>query len=311
MFAGEHFDKSSELHSWTVVNVEGKWELVDPLLGAGERESGDQDPSLLQLNIDDHFFLTDPEEFLYSHFPYERGGAECSRWQLLPRPASLHQFNAAPLLSSEFFSLGCSLASAVVSPQPALDHCSITLLAREPLSYKCQLSACSDQTDRLLAGMHISHLDNFCMSQLAAEDRGRASFTVAAPALGRYCLKIFGAPEYEISTEYGATYNFLASFLLQFDRVISKVRPWPVSTLPYGLTAAYHELGVRMVIDSPDHWEESRLVMVGGSKAMFKFIHDEGPVMSAVHMFDYLVSSTPNEHIFYRVKGERVDRGVG
>ena len=44
-----------------------------------------------------------------------------------------------------------------------------------------------------------------------------------------------------------------------------------------------------MVIDDPHKWDAYKIVMVGGTKAMFKFVHRNGPIMSAVHMYDYEV----------------------
>jgi hypothetical protein len=72
-------------------------------------------------------------------------------------------------------------------------------------------------------------------------------------------------------------------------KVIPKVEPWPLAAQPWGLTSAYNDLGVTMVIDDPHKWDAYKIVMVGGTKAMFKFVHRNGPIMSAVHMYDYEV----------------------
>ena len=77
-------------------------------------------------------------------------------------------------------------------------------------------------------------------------------------------------------------------FLILF-KVIPKVEPWPLASQPWGLTSAFKDLGVTMVIDDPHKWDAYKIVMVGGTKAMFKFVNREGPIMSAVHMYDYEV----------------------
>ena len=103
-----------------------------------------------------------------------------------------------------------------------------------------------------------------------------------------------------------AKYDFLASFLITFTRVstikevaysyeitfqvIPKVEPWPLADLPWGLTGDYYHLGVTMVIDDPRKWEGPKILMVGGTKAMFKFVHNNGPIMVSVHLYDHAVS---------------------
>ena len=44
-----------------------------------------------------------------------------------------------------------------------------------------------------------------------------------------------------------------------------------------------------MVIDDSRKWDGPRIIMVGGSKAVFKFVHKAGPLMTSVHLYDYMV----------------------
>jgi len=73
----------------------------------------------LRYEYDDHYFMTDPEEFIYEFFPNDgkRGrGKECTaniitfpivaEWQLLPRPVTLKQFENLPFVRSLFFRYG-------------------------------------------------------------------------------------------------------------------------------------------------------------------------------------------------------------
>ena len=68
--------------------------------------------------VTDHYFLTEPAEFLFSHFPATRSesGDYSSRWQLVTNTITLAEFNKQPHLSSEFFTLGCNLVSDVSTP---------------------------------------------------------------------------------------------------------------------------------------------------------------------------------------------------
>lgn len=52
----------------------------------------------LQISIeDDFYFLTDPEQFIYSHWPHQ------TEWQFLPRKISLSEFEELPFVKPHFF----------------------------------------------------------------------------------------------------------------------------------------------------------------------------------------------------------------
>ena len=72
-------------------------------------------------------------------------------------------------------------------------------------------------------------------------------------------------------------------------KVIPKVEPWPLAELPWGFTSDFYHLGVHMVIDDPLKWEWPKIAIIGGSKAMFKFVHRTGPIMSSCHLYDHVV----------------------
>lgn len=59
--------------------------------------------SLYQHRFDDFYFLTDPDEFVHSHFPDEK------KWQLLDVSISLEEFERRVFKTSAFFSLGLQL----------------------------------------------------------------------------------------------------------------------------------------------------------------------------------------------------------
>ena len=46
-----------------------------------------------------------------------------------------------------------------------------------------------------------------------------------------------------------------------------------------------------MVIKDPAVWEDDRIVLFVGNKAIFKYVHQEGPILSALHIYDHMVDS--------------------
>ena len=105
--------------------------------------------------LTDHYFLTEPSEFLYTHYPSTGSSIEYTYskdWQLVPTPISLAKcgnffkmtlklcrtnicfiirFNKMPLLGSEFFTLGCSLQTEVTTPMVSENMIQIPIHADE------------------------------------------------------------------------------------------------------------------------------------------------------------------------------------
>lgn len=59
-----------------------------------------QKNNIFTFRFDSHYFMPDPEEFIYEFFPNEPA------WQLLPRPITMSQFERLPFVRSLFFRYG-------------------------------------------------------------------------------------------------------------------------------------------------------------------------------------------------------------
>lgn len=131
-------------HLWNAVLLGGQWFLLDACWGAGrvdmEHKSfvkrfeethvfihgAENQPRVysqtcsLHLSppqrFDDFYFLTDPEEFIYTHFPDEE------KWQLLDAPIPLEEFEKRVFKTSAFFNMGLRLIhphhAHIVTGQP-------------------------------------------------------------------------------------------------------------------------------------------------------------------------------------------------
>jgi len=83
-------------HAWNAVKINGSWYLMDPTWGAGYLG---QDRKYHRW-FDDHYFMTQPEQFIYDHLPEEES------WQLLERPLSQAEFEDLVFVESDFFNMG-------------------------------------------------------------------------------------------------------------------------------------------------------------------------------------------------------------
>ncbi|KAG7271012.1 hypothetical protein CRUP_038463 [Coryphaenoides rupestris] len=87
-------------HMWNAVLLADQWFLMDACWGAGNL---DMEHKSFIKKFNDFYFLTDPEDFVESHFPDEQ------RWQLLDQPMSREDFEKRISKTSTFFTLGLKL----------------------------------------------------------------------------------------------------------------------------------------------------------------------------------------------------------
>jgi len=98
---GQHFDKPN--HAWNAVHINGNWFLIDTTWGAGYIKNGK-----FKKEMSEAFFLTPPEQFVFSHFPVDE------QWQL-QRTSHLSQreFESLPQIEPTFFNNNISPIDAL------------------------------------------------------------------------------------------------------------------------------------------------------------------------------------------------------
>ncbi|CAL7943353.1 peptidase hillarin isoform X2 [Xylocopa sonorina] len=106
---GVCFEDNRFRNSWNAVYVAGAWRFVQCNWGARHLVNAKEVPrpgqpkaknDSLRYEYDDHYFLTDPREFIYEFFPLQE------EWQLLKQPISLKDFEELPFVRSLFFRYG-------------------------------------------------------------------------------------------------------------------------------------------------------------------------------------------------------------
>lgn len=81
-----------EDHAWNGVKINGKWYLLDATWGAGHT----QDNEWVQ-KFDDYYFLTEPEEFAFTHLPKESG------FLFTDKKITTEEFYSTPIFKKAFF----------------------------------------------------------------------------------------------------------------------------------------------------------------------------------------------------------------
>ncbi len=82
-----------ENHAWNAVKINRKWYLVDATWGAGYT-NGDK----WVQQLDDFFFLANPDNFVLTHYPTEK------EWLFTKKSITKKQFYESPIYDKSFFS---------------------------------------------------------------------------------------------------------------------------------------------------------------------------------------------------------------
>src|SRR5262249_10599844 len=85
-----------ENHAWNAAHLDDGWALLDATWGAGAIGSD----RTWTKRFSEFFFLTPPDQLIYSHFPNE------SKWQLLDSPVAAETYRRWPRVDPILFQYG-------------------------------------------------------------------------------------------------------------------------------------------------------------------------------------------------------------
>ncbi|XP_051942439.1 kyphoscoliosis peptidase [Hippocampus zosterae] len=171
-------------HLWNAVLLGGQWFLMDACWGAGRV---DMEHQSFVKRFDDFYFLTDPEEFIDSHFPDEE------RWQLLEAPVTLEEFERRVFKTSAFFGMGLRL----IQPH----HChlvtdegeaNISLGFSRPVTFTYEITP---HQDFLHCGTPEHKEGGHSSFGLLTVSQHSMNLQLLPPASGAYNLRLYARPE--------------------------------------------------------------------------------------------------------------------
>lgn len=155
-------------HGWNAVMVKGRWRLLDVTWAAGAVDA----QARFQKSYNDFWFLTAPEQFVFTHFPKD------SRWQMLSDPWDRQRFDSSPQYSGEFFRLGLKPPTELREPVSVRPDSVFSFRAPEDV---VGISNLKDSRGQLLENR------SFCQSP-----RGVLEVRLRCPQAGNYRLALFG-----------------------------------------------------------------------------------------------------------------------
>lgn len=211
-------------NSWAVVLIEDDWHFVDCHWGARHINNlEDNDPCNFCYSLDEFYFLTDPADMIFMHFPAD------PEWQLLENPISLEEFVDLPVVKSHFFHYGFQVMPELRSVIESDDGAVEVFLAKRgsvPLAYKTRLEQDSEE------------LQGYCLHQDLGDS---VIFNLILPQRGVYFFTVFAC-----DTDKSDVYNNVCSFRIKCTKVVNKpFGKFPKLVDGYGLTPIGRELGLR------------------------------------------------------------------
>ncbi|KAG8227362.1 hypothetical protein J437_LFUL003351 [Ladona fulva] len=208
---GVRFEDNRFRNSWNAVYVAGAWRFVQCNWGArhlvnakevpkggvvnspsatsspisGSSPSGKGKSDSLRYEYDDHYFLTDPREFIYEFYPLQ------PEWQLLKQPITLTEFEDLPFVRSLFFRYGLYFpdnnTKAVMntdSTGAATIRIAMPPHMQSSLIFHYNLKSCDSESDTY-DGVSLKR---FVMQSVVGEI---VAFRVHAPCSGSFLLDVF------------------------------------------------------------------------------------------------------------------------
>ncbi|KAL7890169.1 hypothetical protein AOLI_G00024270 [Acnodon oligacanthus] len=223
---GRSLSQKPSDHMWNAVWVREQWGLLDACWGAG---TVNMETKTFVKRFDDFYFLTDPSEFINSHFPDDQ------HWELLDAPISMEQFELRPLKTSAFYTLGLTLLQPTQYKITTEDgEATVSMTSSKPLTFTYELR----QRDIQMGVPGQREVDSSC--GLLSVTRQGMSLRLLPPDPGDYELKLFARAE----GDSGAL-RWVCSLELECP-AIRQSQPLPANPyVSWGLGTGAGELGVK------------------------------------------------------------------
>lgn len=206
--------------------IDGSWRFIDCHWGArhvtNTHTPDADDICKFRYELDEFFFLTDPEDMILMHFPDD------PKWQMLEKTYSIDDFIKTPVVKSYFFHYGIKFGAklnSVIDTDSGKVEVVLKRTGQVPLAFNTRLEG----EDEILEGYCIHHYQN-----------KEVIFNLSLPRRGVFYFTVFAC-----DTDKSDAYNNLCSFRIK----CTKVEDRPFCQFPrlpdgYGPTALAEKLGL-------------------------------------------------------------------
>ena len=233
------------------------WQLVDSHWATRYLQSERNTPENLVYEYDDFYFLTEPDQLIYSHNP------EDPSWQLVAPVVSRLVFEEFPLVKSFFFTVGMHFLKqnqGVVYTKNGL--LGLALGYVNPTAFTFKLTY-GDKAQESVQGVHLKRY------VIQETTDNSVCFYFRAPREGNYYLTVFAQI---VGTQIKVENIFKAAieYKIVCDSAAGDIRPYPqCSDSNWGPGAPVHQYGL-----IPSHKEALLQAPGGRAEVSFKKTRD-------------------------------------
>jgi hypothetical protein len=205
---------------WSSKKVSGvkskEWMLLDDNGKVVDKPDVEAQPVEEHYKYDESYFLTNPEELIYSHFP------EDDRWQLLSRKVSVDEFQKMAYLKMPFFEFGLRLSSHKKCMIDAPDGLACIQLAMEKnarnhFMYRLWISNKNSKQSRSDLYRNVQ-LTRFVFME---NRHGLMQCTLKFPAAGKFKLELY------CSNGSSNFYQCVCAYVLTAKKAADDNKPYP------------------------------------------------------------------------------------
>ena len=279
---GSKINKATMSAQWNALYLDGDWRFVDVFWAStcvvgrhnkewslldmdGEEPQGgeeEQDESETLHQVNEFFFLPDPDELIHTHYP------DYPEWQLMKTPVTIETFEKRVYIRERYHQLDLKLL------EDSHMDCSIHAdNGHAVLSFGLTEDEAMHAQFKYLLFKAKSYdssfipLDRFVFFE---KTKDYVSYGLRLPTAGRYKMDIFGW-----NPNKHETIDLVCSYLVECDKIVGKIQPLPDSPeIGWGPGAEAERAGIRAksheqaVVDTQDGHVELRFAMDKGKAVL-------------------------------------------
>ena len=219
-------------HSWNTVFLDKDWYLIDCTWGAGHIDENGK----FQQKFTEFYFLTNPSEFITSHFPYiDKDMEESPKWQLLKNPITLEEFEKNVKVEETGFALKVKPFSHLNGHLDVDDAIDIVL--------KYSGTGKLEFTTALYMKQGAKH-DEMNQQVYSYVLEKKLFVHVQPPLQGKFRLMIYGRMS---SRDTSIKFEKLIDYAINYEpkTEIGVYSPYPEQQSQYGASTDYREFGFK------------------------------------------------------------------
>ena len=220
-------------HSWNTVFLKPNWYLIDSTWGAGHIDENGR----FQKIFTEYYFLTNPSEFVTSHFPYIDNDFDKSKdWQLLKEPITVEEFESNVKLEPMAYALKARPVSHLTGKLVSTSDIDILLKVSGKIKAEFTTTLYINEDGK------YNEMKQCVYSYVI---KGRLNVHVNPPIPGQYRLMIYGrvatrdtVDKFEKLIDYSINYN--PNEYYEHQSVL-----YPLQQVQYGASWYYRDFGFR------------------------------------------------------------------